>query len=238
MKEAVLYLIPAPLGDADPRLVIPEGTIEKVRELHYFVVEELRSARRYLSSLGLQVQTLEMGLLNEHTIPEEMNPLLDHMRKGFSMGLISEAGLPAVADPGAGLVALAHENGFQVVPLTGPSSLMLALMASGLNGQQFAFHGYLPVKPQMRDKKIRELERDSARDHQTQIFIETPYRNATLFRALVACCHPRTRLTIALNLTMPDAFIGTRTLEDWRKNEPGFEGIYRKKPCVFLLTAD
>ncbi len=238
MKEAILYLIPAPLGVADPRLVIPEGTIEKVRELHYFVVEELRSARRYLSSLGLQVQTLEMGLLNEHTIPEEMNPLLDPMRKGFSMGLISEAGLPAVADPGAGLVALAHENGFQVVPLTGPSSLMLALMASGLNGQQFAFHGYLPVKPQMRDKKIRELERDSARDHQTQIFIETPYRNAALFRALVACCHPRTKLTIALNLTMPDAFTRTQTIEDWRKNEPGFEGIYKKKPCVFLIMAD
>ncbi|MFA5301428.1 MAG: SAM-dependent methyltransferase [Bacteroidales bacterium] len=238
MKDTVLYLIPAPLGDADPRLVIPEGTIQKVHELRYFVVEELRSARRYLSSLGLQVQTLELELLNEHTNPEDMSRLLDPMRKGFSMGLISEAGLPAVADPGAELVALAHKNGFQVVPLTGPSSLMLALMGSGLNGQQFAFHGYLPVKPPMRDKKIRELERDSARDHQTQIFIETPYRNAALFRALVACCHPRTRLTIALDLTMPDAFIGTHTIGDWRKNEPDFEGIYRKKPCVFLIMAD
>ncbi|MFA5444108.1 MAG: SAM-dependent methyltransferase [Bacteroidales bacterium] len=238
MKGAALYLIPAPLGDTDPRLVIPEGTIQKVYQLHYFVVEELRSARRYLSSLGLQVQTLELELLNEHTTLSELSPLLEPMRKGFSMGLISEAGLPAVADPGAALVALAHENGFQVIPLTGPSSLMLSLMGSGLNGQQFAFHGYLPVKPQMRDKKIRELEKDSARNHQTQIFIETPYRNAALFRALVAGCHPRTRLTVAIDLTMPDAFIGTRSIGDWRKNEPDFEGQYRKKPCVFLIMAD
>ncbi|HOO42094.1 MAG TPA: SAM-dependent methyltransferase [Bacteroidales bacterium] len=238
MKDAVLYLIPAPLGDTDPRQVIPEGTIQKVRDLRYFVVEELRTARRYLSSLGLQVNTLELELLNEHTAKNELIPLLDPMHKGFSMGLISEAGLPAVADPGAALVALAHENGFRVVPLTGPSSLMLALMGSGLNGQQFAFHGYLPVKPQERDKKIRELEKDSARNHQTQIFIETPYRNATLFRALVAGCNPRTRLTVAIDLTMPDAFIGTRSIGDWRKNEPDFEGLYKKKPCVFLIMAD
>ncbi len=238
MKEAVLYLIPAPLGDTDPALVIPEGTIQTVRKLNYFVVEELRSARRYLSSLGLKVQTLEMELLNEHTTPGEMDPLLEPMRKGFSMGLISEAGLPAVADPGAGLVALAHLNGFQVIPLTGPSSLMLALMASGLNGQQFAFRGYLPVKPTLRDKKIRELERNSAKDHQTQIFIETPYRNEALFHALVACCQPRTKLTIAVNLTMPDAYIGTRTIDEWRKREPDIEGIYRKKPCVFLIMAE
>ncbi len=238
MKDAVLYLIPAPLGDTDPRMVIPEGTIQMVRELNYFVVEELRSARRYLSSLGIKVQSLQMELLNEHTTPDEMNPLLDPMRKGFSIGLISEAGLPAVADPGAGLVALAHQNGFQVVSLTGPSSLMLALMGSGLNGQQFAFHGYLPVKPQMKDKKIRELEKDSARYHQTQIFIETPYRNASMFRALMACCQSRTRLTVAVNLTMPDAFIRTRSIGDWRNNEPDFDGIYRKKPCVFLIMAD
>ena len=237
MKGPVLYLVPSPLGDTRPSGVLPSAHIEMVRTLQYFVVEELRAARRYLSALGMDVRLLEFGVLNEHTSPGELNDLLEPLRNGHSMGLLSEAGLPAVADPGAALVALAHRGGFGVVPLTGPSSLMMALMASGLNGQKFAFQGYLPVKPGLRDKKIRALEKLSAQEQQTQIFIETPYRNESLFRALLACCSASSRLTVAINLTMPDAFICTRTVEEWKGREPDFSIVYRKKPCVFLLLA-
>jgi len=237
MNRPVLYLVPSPLGDTPPSAVLPADHIEMVRTLQYFVVEELRTARRYLSALGLDVRSLEFGVLNEHTSPGELNGLLEPLRKGYSMGMLSEAGLPAVADPGAELVALAHRGGFPVVPLTGPSSLMLALMASGLNGQKFAFQGYLPVKPGLRDKRIRALEKQSALEQQTQIFIETPYRNESLFRALLACCSASSRLTVAINLTMPDAFICNRTIGEWKGMEPGFSTAYRKKPCVFLLLA-
>ncbi|HHV02947.1 MAG: SAM-dependent methyltransferase [Bacteroidales bacterium] len=237
MNNPVLYLIPSPLGNTPPSLVLPAGHIETIRTIQCFAVEELRTARRFLSALGLHVESLELELLNEHTSPEEMESLLAPLREGRSMGMISEAGLPAVADPGAELIALAHRNGFNVAPLVGPSSLMLALMASGLNGQKFAFQGYLPVKSALRDKKIRELEKLSGREHQTQIFIETPYRNESLYRALLSCCAPGTRLTIAINLTMPDAFISTRTIGEWKQFRPGSDGLFRKKPCVFLILA-
>lgn len=237
MNTPVLYLIPSPLGDTPPSGVLPSDHIEMVRTLQYFVVEELRTARRYLSALGLDVRLLEFGVLNEHTSPGELNGLLEPLRKGHSMGMLSEAGLPAVADPGADLVALAHRGGFPVVPLAGPSSLMLALMASGLNGQKFAFQGYLPVKPELRDKRIRVLEKQSALEQQTQIFIETPYRNESLFLALLTCCSASSRLTVAINLTMPDAFICTRTIGEWKGMEPDFSTVYKKKPCVFLLLA-
>ena len=237
MNHPALYLIPAPLGDTPPSQVLPADHIETVRRLSCFIVEELRTARRYLSVLGLRVGSLEFELLNEHTPPEDLDRLLDPLRQGRSVGMITEAGLPAVADPGAGLVALAHTYGFRVIPLVGPSSLMLALMASGLNGQHFAFRGYLPVKPPQRDKRIRELERISALERQTQICIETPYRNESLFRAFLGCCAADTRLTLALDLTMPGAFISTRTVADWKHHIPDCEGLYKKKPCVFLLLA-
>lgn len=237
MNKPTLYLIPSPLGNTPPSAVLPSDHIKIVGTLQDFVVEELRTARRYLSVLGLKVGSLKFELLNEHTSPQEVDGLLAPLRAGRSVGMISGAGLPAVADPGAELVALAHRNGFEVVPLVGPSSLMLALMASGLNGQKFAFQGYLPVKPVLRDKKIRELEKLSAKEHQTQLFIETPYRNEALFRALLNCCLPGTRLTVAVNLTMPDALIRTRTIGEWKKFKPGFDESYKKKPCVFLILA-
>lgn len=229
-----LYLIPAPLGDNEPSEVIPGYVLEIARGLSTFVVEETRTARRYLSRIGLKghIQEMEFHELNEHTSEAETEALLPLFSKG-DVGLISEAGLPAVADPGARLVDLCHRNGIEVVPLVGPSSLMLALMGSGLNGQSFAFHGYLPVKPEERAAAIRKIEKSSATLSQTQIFIETPYRNDAMFKDLLRCCSPKTLLTVAANLTMPDAFLKTRTVGSWKKENL----IIGKRPCVFLLLA-
>ncbi|HHV40892.1 MAG TPA: SAM-dependent methyltransferase [Bacteroidales bacterium] len=237
MKTPTLYLIPAPLAPVPVTAVLPEDHIALVRTLTHFVVEELRTARRYLSALGLKPDDLHLDVLNEHTSAEEHPALLAPLRQGTSMGLLSEAGYPAVADPGAELVALAHKEQFRVVPLVGPSSIGMALMASGLNGQQFAFHGYLPVQALLRDKKIKELERQSAKEQQTQIFMETPYRNASVFEALLKCCAPQTKLTLAIHITHPQAFICTKTIEEWKHNRPDFEEVYRKKPCVYLLMS-
>ncbi|NLA15371.1 MAG: SAM-dependent methyltransferase [Bacteroidales bacterium] len=237
MNKPVLYLIPAPLGNTEVSAVLPQDHIALVRTLKYFVVEELRTARRYLSAMELSPELIELNVLNEHTPYEAYHGLLDPLRRGYSMGMISEAGLPAVADPGAELVALAHKERYEVVPLVGPSSLMMALMASGLNGQSFVFHGYLPVKAALREKKLRALEKLSAKTQQTQIFIETPYRNHQLFQSLITCCSGETRLTLAINLTLPDAFIRTKTIEEWKLNRPDFEKAYKKKPCVFLILA-
>ena len=208
-----------------------------MRTIRHFVVEELRTARRYLSrvNMGTAIDNLAFFELNEHTpatqdISDYLQPALD----GFPMGLLSEAGVPAVADPGARLVLLAHEKGVEVTPLTGPSSILLALMASGLNGQQFAFAGYLPVKPQARQQHLRLLEKRSAAQHETQIFIETPYRNEALWRDILTACHPHTMVCVAANLTQPDAFVQTAAVGRWRQRPTP---ALRKKPCVFLLQA-
>ena len=230
-----LYLIPAPLGDNDPAEVIPAPVLERLRTLQVFVVEEVRTARRYLSRAGLKghIDTLEFHLLNEHTPPQEVEALAALFDEGRDVGLITEAGLPAVADPGAALVALCHRHGIGVVPLVGPSSLMLALMASGLNGQSFAFQGYLPAKTEERRSAIKAVEKQSAAHRQTQIFIETPYRNDALMEDLLRCCAPQTRLCVACNITMPDEQILTRSIAQWRK-DPITLG---KRPCVFLILA-
>ena len=193
MKEkGTLYLIPSPLGGDDPADVIPGSVLERIRSIRRYVVEEVRTVRRYLSAAGLRghIDELEFRELNEHTSHEEVSDLLnmftDENGNPTDVGLISEAGLPAVADPGALLVALCHSHGIKVVPLVGPSSLMLALMASGLNGQSFAFCGYLPAKSDERKKAIREIEKRSAQLNQTEIFIETPYRNDQMLADLVA----------------------------------------------------
>ena len=234
MSKGKLYLIPSPLGDYAPAEVIPEGTLGVLQSLTTFVVEETRTARRYLSAAGLKghIADLEFHELNEHTAPAAVEALLPLFDKG-DVGLISEAGLPAVADPGAALVALCHRNGITVVPLAGPSSLMLALMASGLDGQSFAFRGYLPAKTDERRAAIRRCEKDSSALHQTQIFIETPYRNDSLLGDLLEQLSPATRLCIAANITLPDAFIRTQSVAAWRKNKPEIG----KKPCVFLILA-
>ena len=239
MANGRLFLIPSPLGDNAPAEVIPGPVLERLSTIKRYVVEETRTARRYLSAAGLKghIGELEFRELNEHTRPEEVDSLLELFSSPDGMpcdvGLISEAGLPAVADPGALLVEACHRHGIPVVPLVGPSSLMLALMGSGLNGQSFAFRGYLPAKPEERKKAIREVEKDSARIRQTEIFIETPYRNDSMMSDLLATLQPSTRLCVAVNITQPDETILTRTVKEW-KSSPLTIG---KRPCVFLILA-
>jgi 16S rRNA (cytidine1402-2'-O)-methyltransferase len=234
MTSGKLYLIPSPLGEYDPALVIPGPVLERLKTLQTFVVEEVRTARRYLSAAGLRghIGDLEFHTLNEHTTQTEVEALGALFSRG-DVGLISEAGLPAVADPGAQLVALCHRRGIEVIPLVGPSSLMLALMASGLDGQRFAFRGYLPAKTDERRSAIRLLEKDSAIRHETQILIETPYRNDALLGDLVSICRGTTRITVAADITLPSAFIRTRTAAEWKQNLP----VIGKRPCVFLVLA-
>ena len=198
-----------------------------------YVVEAVRTARRYLSAAGLKghVQDIEFHELNEHTTPEEVEALMKLFDDGRDVGLITEAGLPAVADPGAQLVRLCHRHGVEVVPMSGPSSLMLALMASGLNGQSFAFLGYLPAKTEERRQALRSIEKHSSTARQTKIFIETPYRNDSLLADILSVCRADTEVCIAANITMPDAFIRTKTVGEWKKSVP----TIGKRPCVFLI---
>lgn len=235
MAYGKLYLIPSPLGDYAPEEVIPAPALEKVRTITRFVVEETRTARRYLSAAGLRghIGELEFHELNEHTRPEEVDAYIKLFEDGTDVGLISEAGLPAVADPGSLLVALCHRNGIEVVPFVGPSSLMMALMSSGLNGQSFAFRGYIPVKTEERRKALKEMEKLSAQLRQTQIFIETPYRNDSMIADILATCSPSTRLCLAADITLPDAFIRTKRVSEWKKSVP----VIGKRPCVFLILA-
>ena len=234
-KKGKLYLIPSPLGENEPSEVIPMPVLESLKNFTTFVVEEVRTARRYLSKAGLKghIGELQFFELNEHTEPEVIEGYLRLFDGGNDVALISEAGLPAVADPGAQLVALAHRHGIEVVPAVGPSSLMLALMASGLNGQSFAFCGYIPAKTDERRSKLKTLEKVSAQLKQTQILIETPYRNDSLFADILSVCGPATKVCVAANITMPDAYIMTRKVSEWKK-----EGlVIGKRPCVFLILA-
>ena len=235
MQKGKLYLIPSPLGENDPAEVIPAPVLESLQHFRTFVVEEVRTARRYLSRAGLRgrIGELEFFELNEHTEQAVIEGYLKLFENGNNVALISEAGLPAVADPGAQLVALAHQNGIDVIPFVGPSSLMLSLMASGLNGQSFAFCGYIPAKTDERRARLKTLEKVSGQLRQTQILIETPYRNDSLFADILAVCAPSTRVCVACNITMPDAYIKTMKVAQWKK-----EGlVIGKRPCVFLILA-
>ena len=233
MNLGKLYLIPSPLGENDPAEVIPAPVLKSLEGFRTFVVEEVRTARRYLSKAGLKgkIGELQFFELNEHTDQATIEGYLKLFAEGNDVALISEAGLPAVADPGAQLVALAHRHGIEVVPAVGPSSLMLALMASGLNGQSFAFCGYIPAKTEERKSRLRTLEKVSGQLKQTQILIETPYRNDSLFNDILSVCAASTRVCVAANITMPDAYIKTKKVSEWKK-----EGLtIGKRPCVFLL---
>ncbi len=229
-----LYLIPTPLGENDPAEVLPRQVLERACSLRCFVVEELRTARRFLSRYGLKghIEELDFHILNEHTAPAEVEAMLP-LFDGQDVGLLSEAGLPAVADPGAALVALCHRHGIEVVPMVGPSSLMLALMASGLNGQSFAFRGYIPAKTDERRAALKDLEKQSRALNQSQILIETPYRNDALFADMLQGLSPATRLCVAADITLPTQLIKTETVAQWRKT-PLTIG---KRPCVFILLA-
>ena len=232
-NKGKLYLIPSPLGENDPTEVIPVPVLKSLETFTTFVVEEIRTARRYLSRAGLKgkIEGLEFHELNEHTDEATIESYIKLFDNGNNVALISEAGLPAVADPGAQLVALAHRHGIEVVPYVGPSSLMLALMASGLNGQSFAFCGYIPAKSDERKSKLKTLEKVSAQLRQTQIIIETPYRNDSLFADMLSICSPSARICVAVNITMPDAYIKTMKVSEWKKANL----VIGKRPCVFLL---
>jgi len=223
----ILYCIPTPLGGA-PREALPGPAITTIRSLGDFVVENAKSARAFLGALDMPVREL-----NIKVIGEERDPLAP-LREKRSLGLLSEAGCPAIADPGAAIVEQAHAEGYRVVPLVGPSSIVLALMASGLEGQRFAFCGYLPREAAARGKRIVELERRSRSEKETEIFIETPYRNEALFGALLESCKPETRLCVAADLTLPTESVSTKTIAEWRRAKPEVG----KRPAVFLLLAD
>jgi len=230
-----LYLIPAPLGESDVQSVLPALNFPVIHSLKDFAVEEVRTARRFLRACSYphSLDTTGFYLLNEHSLPGTAEEIL--LSTGDRhLGLISEAGLPAVADPGAELVEAAHLAGMRVVPLIGPSSLMLALMASGLNGQCFAFHGYLPVKPIERENRIRYFEKRSEQESQAQIFIEAPYRNRQLFEAFLSVLKPDTRVCVAVNLSLPGEQIYTASVTNWKLKI--FPDIH-KKPTVFIFQA-
>lgn len=236
MTPGALYLLPTALGDIAWDAYLPRPTREIACRLKYFIVENAKTARAELKRVGHPdpLRELVIEQLPERLAPAEMERLLAPLLAGTDVGLMSEAGCPGVADPGALLVRRAHELNVTVRPLIGPSSLLLALMASGLDGQRFAFHGYLPQREPERSRKLSELERESARQNQTQMFIETPYRNAALFQALLAACRPATLLCIATDLTLPDETVQTRRVADWRRlPAPSLD----KRPTVFLLLS-
>ena len=221
------------MGETDPVEVLPAPVFEAIKQIRTYVVENTRSARRFLSAAGLKghIEELEFFELNEHTHPQEVEKMAVLFKDGNNVGLISEAGLPAVADPGALLVALCHRKNIEVVPFVGPSSLMLSLMASGLNGQSFAFNGYLPAKADERKSALKAVEKRSISARQTQIFIETPYRNDAMLADILSVCNGNTRLCIAVNITMPDVMIKTMTVAEWKQAHL----TIGKRPCVFLI---
>lgn len=232
----VLYLIPTPLGAPDTPCLLPHEAAQ-ITGLTDFVVEAEKTARAHLKHLGVQTPIRELNLqtLNEHTDHNTLPNLLRPLQEGRSMGILSEAGCPAVADPGADLVALAHRQGFKVRPLVGPSSIMLALMASGANGQNFAFKGYLPSEKQARIEALKKLEQHSRRHNETALFIETPYRNDALLADALDCLAPDTRLCTACDLTLPTQEIISRSVAEWRQaaERPNL----KKRPCIFVLHA-
>ena len=229
-----LYLIPVELGDTSQERVLPSYNREVILGIRYFIVEELRSARRFLKRVDkdINIDALTFFPMGKHADAALFERYLKPLETGESVGVISEAGCPAVADPGADVVAIAQRKGLRVVPLVGPSSMIMAVMASGLNGQSFAFNGYIPVKPDERKSALKALEKRSF--HQTQILIETPYRNDSLLKDMLTTLSPSTRLCIAANITCPDQFIRTLTVAQWKKLQ-GF--TIGKRPCVFLIQA-
>ena len=226
----VLYFIPTTLGETDLDIILQAYNNEIVNRLDFFIVEDVRTARRFLKKINpaTDIDSKTFYVLNQHTRPEEIAGFLKPLSEGREVGVISEAGCPAIADPGADVVAIAQEKGFKVVPLVGPSSILLALMASGFNGQSFAFNGYLPVQLADRTKAIKRLENRAHSEKQSQIFIETPYRNMKMLEDILAVCQPATRLCIAADITLETEFIRTKTICDWKKQLPDLN----KRPCI------
>ena len=231
--RASLFLIPVTLGDTEHRRVLPEYNRDVILSIRHFIVENVRTARRFLKKVepGIVIDDLTFYELNKHTSPEQVAGYLAPLAKGESVGVISEAGCPAIADPGADVVAIAQRKDYPVVPLVGPSSILMSVMGSGFNGQSFAFHGYLPIEPGERAKKLKALEQRVYAENQTQLFIETPYRNHKMIEDILQNCRPQTKLCIAANITCEGEFIQTRTVKDWKGHIPELSKI----PCIFLL---
>lgn len=232
--EASLILIPTTLGPLETtKKVLPDYNTKITHKIDVFIVEQLRTARRFLRKINHPIPIDDMTFyeLNKHTNPNETSNYLSAIKQGKSIGLISEAGTPCVADPGAEIVKMAHQQGINVIPLVGPNSIILALMASGFNGQNFTFHGYLPVDKNERSKRIKELEVQASKNKQTQIFIETPYRNMQMLETLHNTCKPNTQLCIACNISLDTEFIKTKSIYDWKQKTADLN----KKPTVFLI---
>lgn len=227
-----LYLIPSGIGEAPLTGVLPLEITRIINEIDYFIVENERTARRFLIKAGIKkpIDSLTFFVLNEHTRQEELENFL-RPAENNNIGLISEAGVPCIADPGAVIVKKAHEKGIRVVPLVGPSSILLAMMASGLNGQNFAFNGYLPVKQPDRNNKIKQLEKRSKQENQSQIFIEAPYRNNQLLKDIILSCQPETHLCLAADITEENEMIITKQIKEWAKKTPELH----KRPVIFIL---
>ena len=233
MNYGTLYLLPSALGESPVNKVIPAYNIEIMRHLNYFIVEEIRTARRFLKKAcpDIDISSITFIMHNEHSKPEELSSCIEPLLNRADTGLLSEAGIPCVADPGSEIVRLARHHNIKVVPLVGPSSLLLALMASGFNGQNFVFYGYLPIDKHDRQKKLREIEKAAYNHDQTQIFIEAPYRNLQLFDSIIENCSENMHLCIATDVTTDSEKIEVHSVKDWKGKRPE---IY-KKPTVFLI---
>lgn len=232
--DPALYLIPVTLGDTPHEQVLPAYNREIVSQIRHFIVEEVRTARRFLRRMdpAFDIDGSTFYPMGKHADENKYASYLRPLEQGLPVGVISEAGCPAVADPGADVVAIAQHRGFRVVPLVGPSSMIMAVMSSGLSGQSFAFNGYLPIDPAERQKRLKQLESRAIAEHQTQLFIETPYRNQKLFEAILSVCRPQTRLCIAAGITTPDEWIHTHTIAEWKRQSlPDLSHI----PAIFLI---
>lgn len=229
-----LYLIPTTLGDeTEPLEVMPLSVKKVIEEVNNYIVENEKSARRFIKKISPKKQqpNLTIKLLDKYAIEEETQKYLDVCEQGFNVGLLSEAGVPAIADPGASIVKLAHQKNIQVVPLVGPSSILMAMMASGMNGQNFAFNGYLPIDKGERKRALKDLERISNDKNQSQIFIETPYRNEKMLADLKSTLSPQTNLCIAADITLSSEYIKSMTVKDWKHQQPNLH----KRPAIFII---
>lgn len=233
--SGTLYLIPTVLSAESPlSSVLPKGNDDIIRSLRHFIVENIRTARRFLKQVdkATDIDALTFYELNQHTDPQQAASYIRPLADGDDMGIISEAGCPAVADPGADVVAIAQERGYKIVPLVGPSSILLSLMASGFNGQSFAFHGYLPIEKGERAARLKMLENRVYAEHQTQIFIETPYRNLQLLEELCRALRPQTKLCVAADITAPSQYVRTMSIARWRTTK---QPDIHRHPCIFLI---
>lgn len=232
-SKGILYLLPTALGE-EGAYVMPQYVLKLVASIDYFIVENERSARRYLRRIGYQkpFPPDQMFNIGKHSNPLEFDSILKPIEQGNDMALLSEAGLPGIADPGSQVISLAHYKGIRVKPLVGPSSILLALMASGFNGQQFCFRGYLPIIEKERIRAVKQLETKALTEGSSQVFMEVPHRNMKMLDTLLSVCHPATMLCLATNLTLPNEQVNSRTIEDWRKRKPDLH----KQPTIFIIS--